>query len=511
MLAHAFCMGLATVFFETAASALFLTRYPASSIAIVYIVAAVVSTVTGLAYARLERRIPFWPLMSATLLFLFATVLLFRIAVSVSSASLVIAALFVWYRLLSILTDVEYWAVATRLYDVQQSKRLFGVIGSGEVTARMAGSFAIPFLIQLMSVKNLLLLSSLALLACVALVAAVRREEPASPRKQRAAESQNRRPMSRLLADPYVRAIVTVAALGILGKHFVDFSFLQQMQTRYPDAGRLASVFGIFTGLTQALNLLIRVTISRPFLQRFGIAGGLQTLPAIHLLCTGALLLTAVLHPNGIVIFWLVIANQGIYKTLKHPIDNPSVKVLYQPLPRDTRLGVQVMNEMVATPLMIGVAGGVMLVFTRLIRFDLRVFALLMLITFVLWIAASRGAYRAYVQALRDALRKRSIDYETLHAGDQESLDAIRAHATSPHATEATYALALLERSNDTELHSVVHEATRHPSSIVQRYACEVLGRAGDPAPGPAPGLSRCPARPGGGVSPQTPSARARA
>ena len=434
MLAHAFCMGLATVFFETAASALFLTHYPASAIPIVYIAAAIVSVVTGLFYSRLERTVAFWPLMAGTLVFLAITVLTFRIAISLTTAAIVVFALFVWYRLLSILTDVEYWAVATRLYDIRQAKRLFGFIGSGEVTARMAGAFSIPLLVRTIGTSNLIVLSAMALMACLALVIAVRRSAPAD----KATEERGPRTADRrVLANPYVRTIITVAALGILGKHFVDFSFLQQMQIRYRDANQLASFFGIFSGVTQAINLLIRVTVSGRFLQRFGIAAGLQTLPAVHLLCTSALLVVACVDPSSAPLFWLVIANQGIYKTLKHPIDNPSIKVLYQPLPRHTRLAVQVINEVIATPLAIGLAGVVMLVFTRVIGFDIRVFAAIMLLTFVLWIAASRVAWRRYVIALRDALPKPHV--EAAIAADAAAI------ALSGTAGSVERAMSLLE------------------------------------------------------------------
>ena len=410
MLAHAFCMGLATVFFETAASALFLTHYPASAIPIVYIAAAIVSVVTGLLYSRLERKVAFWPLMAGTLIFLATTVLAFRIAISLTTAAIVVFALFVWYRLLSILTDVEYWAVATRLYDIRQAKRLFGFIGSGEVTARMAGAFAIPLLVRTIGTSNLIVVSAIALLACVVLILSVRRDDHSQPPSRALA----RGPKSQAWRDPYVRTIITVAALGVLGKHFVDFSFLQQMQIRYRDANQLASFFGIFSGVTQAINLLVRVTISGRFLQRFGIAAALQTLPAVHLVCTFALLVVAFVDPSSAPLFWLVIANQGIYKTLKHPIDNPSIKVLYQPLRRDTRLEVQVINEVIATPVAIGLAGIVMLLFTRVVAFDIRVFAVIMLLTFVLWIAAARLAWRRYVIALRDALQKRHVEADVL-------------------------------------------------------------------------------------------------
>lgn len=467
MLAHAFCMGLSTVFFETAASALFLTRYPASAIPIVYIAAAIVSVGTGLVYSRLERRIAFWRLMTGTVAFLTITIFAFRIAISLTDAAIVVFALFVWYRLLSILTDVEYWAVATRLYDIRQAKRLFGFIGAGEVTARMAGAFAIPLLVRTIGTSNLIVLSAIALVTCLVLIQAVRRDDdtPARPR------SETRGPRHEAWRDPYVRTIITVAALGILGKHFVDFSFLQQIQIHASDANQLASFFGIFSGVTQAINLLIRVTVSGRYLQRFGIAAGLQTLPAVHLAVTFALLIVAFADPASAPLFWLVVANQGIYKTLKHPIDNPSIKVLYQPLRRDTRLAVQVINEIIATPLAIGLAGIVMLLFTRMVEFDIRIFALIMLLTFAFWIAASRLAWRRYVIALRDALQKRHVDADVLDVADRGSLDALRAHTTSEHPEEAIYALTLLERTGDGDIGTMLDAATRHPSPMVRRYA----------------------------------------
>ena len=52
MIAHSFFMGCGTVFFETAASASFLSRYP--SLPWVYVAAAGVNTVTGAVYARAQ-------------------------------------------------------------------------------------------------------------------------------------------------------------------------------------------------------------------------------------------------------------------------------------------------------------------------------------------------------------------------------------------------------------------------------------------------------------------------
>ena len=477
MFVHAFCMGLATVFFETAASALFLVRFAASAIPLTYLAAAALSSTTGIAYARLQQRVAFWPLMASTLIFLSVSVLAFRAALSLSNAAVIVFLLFVWYRLISMLTDLEYWAVATRLYDLQQSKRLFGLIGSGEVVARMAGAFAVPLFVMKTGTANLLLVSGAALLACWAMAVMVRSDDH-SPRLRPADQIQSK--IGHLLRDRYVRAIIAVAALGVLGKHFVDFSFLHQMQIKFADAARLAGFFGLFSGTTQALNLLTRALLSGRFLQRFGIRAGLQVLPSAHLLCTMALCAAAFLgNAQWATVFWIVVVNQGIYKTLKHPIDNPSIKVLYQPLGRERRFDVQVVNELIASPITIGVAGVVMLVFTRAVRFDPGIFGLVMLVTFAAWLVASRHAYREYVGALRAALRGRAVDPDALALSDEATQAAVRSHVNSEHPDEVIYALQLLERAGDPEIGTLWLDATAHPSAAVRRFALERLRVAG--------------------------------
>ena len=74
MALHSFAMGLSTVFFETAASALFVSRFGASALPWVYIAAAVVSTGAGALFSAARARLAFRSLMAAVLLFLLASV-----------------------------------------------------------------------------------------------------------------------------------------------------------------------------------------------------------------------------------------------------------------------------------------------------------------------------------------------------------------------------------------------------------------------------------------------------
>src|SRR5688572_4348132 len=112
MLAHSFFMGLATVFFETAAAALFLERFGPDVLPFVYLAAAVLNTATGAVYAAVQARVPFRALMAGTLLFLLVTTAGLRLGLAFGKAGALLFVLLVWYRAVSALTDLEYWAVA---------------------------------------------------------------------------------------------------------------------------------------------------------------------------------------------------------------------------------------------------------------------------------------------------------------------------------------------------------------------------------------------------------------
>ena len=478
MLGHSFAMGAATVFFETAASALFLSRFGSSALPYVYVAAALLNTATGLVYARVQDRIPFARLMTGTLWFLLVSVAALRVGLGMSGAAWLTFLLLVWYRALSILTDLEYWAVAARLYDVRQAKRLFGIVGSGEVVARIAGSFAVPLIVHAFGVTSLVLLSAVALAVCLVLVSLVLRALPAAAEMPGAAGSApGPRPGLRgLLRERYLRVILLLAFFGVLAKYLVDYAFLAQMRTRYADAQNLATFFALFSGFSQVASLLTRVLVSGRLLSRFGVGVGLMVLPAAHVACTALIVASGLLPGASGLVFWLVISNQAIYKTLKHPIDNPSFKVLYQPLRRDQRLATQITVETLVTPLTIGLAGGLMLLLSKVVPSDPVVFSWLMLAVFGGWQIVVRGAGREYAAALVRALKRRFVDDdEPFTYDDERSLAVLHDTLRSVRPEDILFALFLLEKAGAADLEPALIRLADHPSPDVRRAALRRL------------------------------------
>lgn len=480
MAAHSFAMGCSTVFFETAASATFLTRFSAAYLPWVYIAAAGVNTVTGTVYARMQQRVSFARLMIGTLWFLLAIVVSVRTGFLLSGVAWVAFAGLVSYRILSSLTDLEYWAVASRIYDVRQAKRLFGLIGTGEVIARIVGAFSVPLVVAIAGVGNLMLLSAVGLVACLLLLRAVLRpvagiHDPPRAAASVAAGRDARAGIREIVGDRYLALVIGVAVLATFGKYFVDFSFLEQMSTLGNGEAELATFFGIFNGLAQVASLLTRLFVSRPFLHRYGIRVGVVVLPTMHAVCTLATIACGVLGAPERVVFWLVIANQGIYKTFKHPIDNASFKVLYQPLKAAQRLAAQIAVEVIFSPVVVGLAGAVMLLFTAGMTYDPTRFAVVLAINFVAWAVLARSAGRSYARRLVDNLKARVEGNVTLPFDDATTLSVLRSRLASAAPGEVCAALDLLERAAAPDLVDLLVRHVTHAAPLVRAFALERL------------------------------------
>src|SRR5688572_28610724 len=83
VMVHSFFYGVSLVFIETPANTLFLARFSVTSLSYVYILTAVVSTLLGLAYSRLEARLPPARLLLLTLLALSAATAMAYVALLV--------------------------------------------------------------------------------------------------------------------------------------------------------------------------------------------------------------------------------------------------------------------------------------------------------------------------------------------------------------------------------------------------------------------------------------------
>ena len=81
----------------------------------------------------------------------------------------------VWYEVEWVLLNLEFWGLAGNLMNVRQGKRLFGLIGAGELIAGSILGLMSPGLVAVIGTPNLLLISAVSVTISFGILFAISR------------------------------------------------------------------------------------------------------------------------------------------------------------------------------------------------------------------------------------------------------------------------------------------------------------------------------------------------
>ena len=483
LLGYSFFRGITITFFYVASSALFLSSYGSESLPVVYIISAFVSSFTGWVYRACDRRIDLPPLFTGTLLVLLASVIGFRLLLWLSPGTWPAFGMMVWYLTLYAFMSVSFWGVTGRLFNVRQGKRLFGLLGSGELVASIAGGLGTPLLVGALGTANLLTLSAAGILMCLVFLRRLisvtegRLNRPPAPVRGPAVAQPG---IADLLGQRYIVLIFAVYLLGGLVFYLIDFTFYDQTQGQVAGREELARFFGFFFAAVQTVTLLILTFLSGRLINRFGIRVGLVSRPATLGLLTIVLLAVGLLAGPKAAIFWVAVLAKLVDLMYYKALYSSSFRILYQPLQPERKLPTQVTVESTVGPIAAGIVGLVLLGYRMLGHLDLIPLNLLTLATVAAWCFCAILVYRHYRTTLADALGRRGLDRAGLSLDEGVLQEILRSRLGSPHAGEAIYALDLLEKADIEDMPATLEGQLAHPSDEVRIDALTRIGRMKD-------------------------------
>ena len=134
-------MGVAVAIFYTATTSLFLLSFERTMLPKAYIAGGVVVYALGLMTSYVQKRIRFSYLLNGLIYFLMLSVTGLVISYQFSDIKWFIFFLFVWNRVFVFVNGITFWSTAARLFNLQQAKRLFGLISTGEVVSSILSYF----------------------------------------------------------------------------------------------------------------------------------------------------------------------------------------------------------------------------------------------------------------------------------------------------------------------------------------------------------------------------------
>ncbi len=350
-----FVAALLLVVGRTARDALFLTRFPVTWIAPMWVAYGTLSAVVALGYERAVRRLPRARFGVAFALFAAATYIVLRVLIGydIRAAYFVFA---IWCEVIANLTAMLSWTIAQDLYDARSAKRAFGWIGAGRITGTIVSGLIAGAIAPIIGTENLIFILVAALLI-VALLCRVLAKRHGIVKNNRPDErlKTSSEPMSASLRSPYVAAIAGSILILFTILTIGDYQFKAIARSTYPTRDALASFMGIFYGVVGFVGLFVQFVVTPRILKRWSVLGAAATLP-IAFLSSSALL---VLMPS--------ITTAAILKTsdnaLQFSIFDVTLQLLLFPFPAAQREHVRTLAFAIMKPLGYGVGAILLFLF----------------------------------------------------------------------------------------------------------------------------------------------------
>lgn len=481
LLLHSLFIGTTVIFFETVAYSTFLTRYKGASsiLPIAYISASVITVLVGLIYTRLERRLSFRRLLSLNLFVVLAALVSFRVLFEVTANPFPALIAVIGFDVLWVLQSLEFWGLAGRVFNVRQGKRLFGLIGSGEMLAMVAGGTLMPLLLRFLPALNLYFLAWAGVICSLLMMRYISgryvQDATTRPEENLHEARPDDRSLRKLMRERYVILIFVLAAVTIFTLYFTDNAFYDVSEQQYPNADDLASFMGFFLALSGLAQLFVRAIFSGWLLTKFGVVAGLLLLPVSLALTSVGAIAAESLGMATTVIFGLVVLVKLFDRSLRYSLNRAATLVLYQPLSPAERLRVQTATESIVEPIA-GISSGIVLLFlNQVLLFGALELLFVMTIIVIGWVGAIFILSRDYTVALVKALNRRRLGGITLSFKDSSSMAVLRKALQSERPGEVIYALNMLENTGYSDFDNILRDLLPHPAPEIRQRVLQKI------------------------------------
>ncbi|HSR39935.1 MAG TPA: hypothetical protein VLL95_13560, partial [Phnomibacter sp.] len=338
-----FSLGLATSFLVTASYSFLLTKYNIQQVPLVYVVVALIMFPANGIYVRLDLK-----LSARKLLELVIGIAVFSIPVLVSvwqvtQAPWMPMLIVAWNVSLYMLVGYAYWGMASLLFNVRESRRIFSVIGSGDLPAKIIGYLAISVFAPKVGIESTMLFS----LVFYALAFFITRHyfatgkidwENFESHQHTHTHEHHDKWWMRIFESSLIMRIAMLSMLAYAVTHLSEFTFISEIKGRYDSSSDIMKFISTFLALGRMLALVMKLLLSSRIINGLGLTRSLVSTPAFILLMAVTIIILSVfgnqaqLNLYGFGVLFIV------SELLRSVIQEPTFFILFQPLNIHLRL-----------------------------------------------------------------------------------------------------------------------------------------------------------------------------
>ncbi|GAA4412271.1 hypothetical protein GCM10023187_39150 [Nibrella viscosa] len=488
-ISYAFLYGFGMYMYYVAATTLFLSKFENTMLPIAYIVGGIMLHFIGRSNNFLQIKFKFSSVSVYLLVSLILSMGLLLASHEITSNKWIVFVLFLWIRTNLFVFNFTFWLSASRVFNLEQAKRIFSTISIGEVASSIVANLMVKLLLsnKVVGVEGLLFIAFTSIGLSLSVFWIIVRQNintltftkarPDHPAPGEVASSS-------FFTNRYHLYLYLLGLLPVASLYLVEFNFSITSKKQYPNQVQLAEFLGQFLFLCSVIELLVKAFLYRFVTKTFGLSAGLKMMPFGLVLISVSIV---GLELMGSSVFFLLLISRFMVTSIRRAFSDTSFQLLYQPIPAQESVHLQNQVESYAKPLGYIVAGGFLITLMQFkVVGTLEVYTLLLgvlglwMLCSVLMLDEYRTRLMAPIMQIRNALRPAAVQATTGEPGPAEdnfSLEDLQALSESRNRNDRLTSARHLGFSKRYLAYRPLIKLMKDPDPGVRLAAIESAGR----------------------------------
>jgi ATP/ADP translocase len=342
---------------------IFLGHHSVSELPYLYILVALCAGVIITTYTKYTAHVSLVRLILATNALIVLMIAGFWLLLTYIDPAWSHYAFYIWSAMASVIAVAQLWTLANQIFNLDEGKRLFGLLTAGGTIGGVAAAFGAKWTVHLSVESNHLLwvVGGLYLAASLLLCITRRRlretssaKESASPTSSAAVSGDNI--FAHLAGSAYLKTIATVILLSVVVSTLIDFELKTAAKDIYPSQSALAGFFSSYYGWLSLATLFAQVILTGKTLSKISLNSSLYITPVV-LMCGS---LAIMIWPGLLAAALTRIADA----TLRNSIHRSSMEIIYMGVPANVKKAIKTFLDVVVERVGDASAGFIILFFS---------------------------------------------------------------------------------------------------------------------------------------------------
>lgn len=309
------------------------------SLRVLFLVGLAVMVLANGAFGLLSSRFPRRVFIPAVYVFAIASLGVFLVLFLGGEASPMVGKVFyIWLSVFNLFAVSVMWGLLADIFDLEQSKRLFGLIAVGGTAGAILGAAYAGLLVERLGEVGLFASAAAVLVGIVALVLTLDRvaiargligqRDPASP-ESAPLGGASLGGIRDAVANPYLRTISVYVLIYTVMSTLLFFEKNRIVDAIAESREERAQLFAIIETVSQTATILVQVFLTGRLMRTIGVGKLLAAVPAVSVVGFAAI----TIFPGLVVIA----AFEAVRKCTNYTLSRPARETLYTVLPRDEK------------------------------------------------------------------------------------------------------------------------------------------------------------------------------